>query len=451
MRVFVESHGCRLNQAEGDALAQRLGQAGHELVELADEAQLVVLNGCTVTHGADADARRRVRALHRASPDARIVVTGCYANMHAAQAAELPGVAAVVGNVEKADLLEILEALPNTAGAPAQHATKLVQLRRGARPRITRPERIMPAASGGRRARAYLKVQDGCNYQCSFCIVPQVRGRSRSIPVDEARQQLAALVAEGRPEVALTGVHLGTWGWDLGLREAGLAALVDALMPALGASRLRLGSLDPHELDAAIIDRVARWAPRLCRHLHLPVQSGDDEVLARMRRAHRAASLGEVVREAVERVPGLCIGSDIIVGFPGETDAAFERSLALLDEQPIHYAHVFAYSPREGTAAASYPDRVAPEIQRKRSAALRARVGRNWSRFCEGQLGQRLPVMVWRRRARKSGRLVGLTDNYIEVEFDGDDALLGGTAQVELLEAPAPGERRARGRRIELD
>lgn len=437
LRVFVESHGCRLNQAEGDAMASTLRSVGHQLVDEASDADLIVVNGCTVTHSADADARRRVRALHRASDEAAIVVTGCYANMHPDEAAALPGVRAVVGNVEKEELASVVAALgigsASLAPAPTRRVGALVQLRRG-RPRIERPKSIMPAASGGTRTRAYLKVQDGCNYQCSFCIVPQVRGRSRSISAQQARTQLAELVAEGRPEVALTGVHLGTWGWDLGQRELGLAGLVEQLLPALGPSRLRLGSLDPHELDAALVELIATHAPRLCRHLHLPVQSGDDEVLAQMRRAHRSADLSRSVPMAAERVEGLCIGSDIIVGFPGESETAFERSMALFDDLPIHYAHVFAYSPRAGTDAASLGGRLHPDEMKRRSAALRERVARNWQAFRRSQMGEPLRAMVWKRRHRRSGHLVGLTDNYIKVEFEGDDALRGGLVDLEVVD-----------------
>ena len=441
MRVFIESHGCRLNQAEGDAMGALLAGAGHVRVDEVEGAELIVVNGCTVTHGADADARKRIRALHKLRPDARVVVTGCFANMHADLAAELPGVAAVLGNAEKDDIVRIastLEARPRTRLPVIQALTPLSRAREGRRPHIQRPPLThLPAAPSSRRTRAYLRVQDGCNYQCSFCIVPQVRGRSRSLPSGEAAAQLQRLLAAGIPEVALTGVHLGTWGWEMGERRPGLARLLRELDTVLRGSldtpgRVRLGSLDPHELSSDIIDVVANGAPRLARHVHLPVQSGDDGVLARMRRSHRRADLGRAVQELARRVSGVAIGTDMIVGFPGEDDAAFEASVGLFDELPLHYAHVFRYSPREGTEAAGWTDRADPDQSSRRNAVLRQRVARNWLRFRESQLGETLEVIVWRRRARTSGRLVGLTDNYIKVEFDGPDALMGGRARVRL-------------------
>jgi threonylcarbamoyladenosine tRNA methylthiotransferase MtaB len=433
MKVAIESHGCRLNQAEGDGLARLLREAGHELVDDPAQADYFVLNGCTVTHDADADARRRIRAVHRLDANTKILVTGCFANAHPELAAELPGVEAVFGNVEK-------DELPAALATPTQGLIRLDSLTRkrpGQRPLIAAARMAdLPVASPKNRARAYLKVQDGCNYQCSFCIVPQVRGRSRSVELETARSQMRELVAEGRPEVALTGVHLGTWGWDIGQREGGLASLVEGLLSEVGESRIRLGSLDPHELSPQLVDLMAREAPRLCRHFHLPVQSGDDGILAAMRRAHRDEDLRRSLPAAVAAVRGVAIGSDIIVGFPGEDEGAFERSVALFDDLPLHYAHVFTYSPRAGTHAAELherPDlRVAPDVAKRRNRVLRDRVARNWHAFRETQLGEELEVMVWRRRHRKTGKLVGLTDNYIKVQFEGPDEMLGRSARVRL-------------------
>jgi threonylcarbamoyladenosine tRNA methylthiotransferase MtaB len=435
MKVAIESHGCRLNQAEGDGLGRLLREAGHEVVDDVNDADFFVLNGCTVTHDADADARRRVRAVHRNNAAVKIVVTGCFANAHPELAAELPGVHTVLGNVEKDELAQVLD---STTGAGALiRLESLTRHRPGQRPRIaSAPMAALPSATSGRRARAYLKVQDGCNYQCSFCIVPQVRGRSRSVSISEARSALRELVRDGRPEVALTGVHLGTWGWERGLRDTGLSGLVEALLCDVGGSRLRLGSLDPHELQPSLVELMRKEAPRLCRHLHLPVQSGDDGVLHAMRRAHRDSDLRERLPRVAEHVPGVAIGSDIIVGFPGEDERAFEASVALFDELPLHYAHVFTYSPRAGTHAATLHEdatlRVYPGVAKKRNATIRERVRRNWESFRRSQLEQALDVMVWRTRHKKSGQLVGLTDNYIKVEFEGGDELLGGRARVQL-------------------
>jgi threonylcarbamoyladenosine tRNA methylthiotransferase MtaB len=433
LRVALTTLGCRLNAFETDAMSRMAQEAGHTIVDFDGPADVVVVNTCTITAEADADSRQRVRQATRRSPGAQVVVTGCYANAAPAALQALPGVALVLGNLEKERWLELL-------GARSGERVDVVvsDLTRHRRMARLRPD------NDPRRSRALLKIQDGCDYRCSFCVVPAVRGRSVSLPRSTIAAQLEELVAAGLPEVVLTGAHLGTYGRDLGER-GGLAALVEGLLPRLGGARLRLGSLDPHEVDERLIALIEGSEGAICRHLHLPVQSGDDEVLRRMRRAHTSADLAALVPRLVAAIPGISIGTDVIAGFPGESEAAFERTFALLEALPIAYMHVFPYSRRAGTAAAEMDAQVPAATRAARCGRLRALSRRKAAALRASMVGQALSVVVQRQRERLSGRLIGLTDNYVEVLFDGDDALLGAAAAVRIVEA---GEARALGRLI---
>ena len=431
MRVAFATLGCRLNQFESDALARMAQEAGHEVVDPGAAAEVVVVNTCTITHEADADARQLVRRAARAG--ARVVVTGCWATAAPDEAAALPGVSLVVGNREK----ERLVALLGDAGEARVHVAPVDLLRR------VRVAKLRPAADP-RRSRAYLKIQDGCDYRCSFCVVPRVRGRSSSVPVEEVARQLVELVAAGVPEVVLTGVHLGIYGRDLRPR-ATLAELVAGLLPRLGGSRLRLGSVDPHEVGDALIGLLSADR-RLCRYLHLPVQSGDDEVLRRMRRAHTADDLRTLVPRLAREVPGIGLGTDVIVGFPGETDAAFEATHALLAALPLAWLHVFTYSPRAGTDAACLEGQVPADIKQRRCRALRALSAEKSRAFAAGQVGARLVAVVHRVRHRRTGQLVARTDNGLTVLVDGDDARLG---RAVVVAVDAADDELGRGRIVE--
>ena len=332
-------------------------------------------------------------------------------------------------------------------GKRSGDAQKLIAVERLTR--RVRPEPwFSPPALAPRRTRPLLKIQDGCDHQCSFCIVPSVRGRSRSASIEQAVAQLGALVDGGAPEVVLTGAHLGSWGRDLSgkhEREGGLAILIDALLHRHSGARLRLGSVDPHEVDDALVSLLARGVDErgagLCQHVHLPVQSGDDSVLRSMRRAHRADDLSRLLVRLRELAPHVGVGTDLICGYPGETEAAFERSLALVEIGEIPFAHVFAWSPRRGTAAAEMGDRVSPEIASRRSAALRLATARAHRNFATRSLGSERSAVILRRRTR-AGSMVALTDNFLRVSVDGPDSSLGRRARVRLLDVspPAPGE-----------
>lgn len=391
MRAAVIGFGCRLSASETEAMAAALIRDGIAQAEIAT-ADVVIVNGCTITHQADRDAARAVRRIHRDNPSARIVVTGCWAASSAAEAAAMPGVVAVVGNDHKPDIVAIVRQAP-TGGGPD---VRVDRLRRGA------PLRVLPPVADA-RARALLKVQDGCDFRCSFCIVPSVRGPSRSVAPDEIVARARSLVTAGTAEIVLTGVHLGSWGRDLGLGRGALAGLVERLLGVLADARLRLSSLDPHEVDADLLALLAAAPRQLCRHLHLPVQSCDDAVLGRMRRAHRVADFVELTRRATAAIPGLAISTDVIAGFPGEDDAAFDRTHAVLAGLPLSYLHVFPYSIRAGTAAATMDGAVPHAVVRRRAATLRALSAAHHQRFRAGLAGRVLDVVVHRRADAHGG------------------------------------------------
>ena len=422
-------------------MARMARDAGHRLVDFDADADVYVVNTCTITQDADADARQRIRQAARRAPGARVVVTGCYANRDPAALAALPGVALVLGNRDKDRWLDRL-----AAADPQRVDVAVTALTRST------PLAALWPDDAPQRSRAQLKIQDGCDYRCSFCIVPAVRGRSASLDPDTIAAQLDALIAAGLPEVVLTGVHLGTYGRDLPGRPD-LRALLERLLPRLGGARLRLGSLDPHEVDAALVALLGAQRARICRHLHLPIQSGDDGVLRRMRRAHTSGDLSDLVPRLAAAIPGIAVGTDVIVGFPGESDAAFERTLALLDALPIAYAHVFAYSPRPGTAAAVMPDPVPDAARSRRSRRLRDLSHAKAAAFRAAQVGAEGLAVVQRRRDRGTGALVALTDNYIEVLVDGPDACLGRAIAVRIDEPGDAGGAspigRAIGRRLD--
>lgn len=407
MRAQVIGFGCRLNQSESDAIGAALREQGWA-IGAAEALDWVIVNTCTITHAADADARAAIRRAHREHPQARIAVTGCWAESEPQQAAALPGVALVVGSADKHTLPRLLH-----------EGERLVAV---GRLRERMPLRPLPPAIDA-RARALLQVQDGCDYRCSFCIVPSVRGRSRSLPIDEVLARVRTLVAAGVAELVMTGVHLGTWGRDLGER-GGIAELVARIVPLLGDARLRLSSIDPHEVDDTLLALMAAHPRAICRHLHLPVQSCDDGVLRRMRRAHDVASFVALVERATAMLPGLAISSDVIVGHPGEDDDAFARTHDVLQRLPLAYLHVFPYSQRRGTIAATMSDQLPPATISARARRLRALSQRHADAFrTEHGIGELDLVVHLHADAR--GRWWARSDNDLRFELRDAAAVAG--------------------------
>ena len=422
MRVFFSNLGCKLNQAEVDRLSRRFVAAGHSLAPELEQADLHVINSCTVTHLAARDSRKLARRGGRLNDALRTVLTGCYATAEPEEAARLAGVDLVVDNRHKDRLLELVhatfpEAQPATSPSP----------RRGAE--ATLPVPYVPIAellNFGGRARALVKVEDGCNMRCSFCIIPSTRGRQRSRPLDEVVEEVRALVAGGYPEVVVTGVQISEYDDD-GRR---LFDLVAALLERTDVPRLRLTSIAPWKFDDRLLEL---WTDRrLCRHVHMSLQSGSTETLRRMRRPYTAEAYAELAERLRGAIPGLALTTDVIVGFPGETREEFAESLAFVERLAFARPHVFTFSPRAGTHAATLPDPVPHAEKKARVAEMRALARDTDRAFRQAHLGETLDV-VWEER--KGGRWSGLTDNYIRVFADSDSELAGtrGRARLHVL------------------
>lgn len=428
MRIAFATVGCRLNQFETDALRGKAHAAGHDVVPFEADADAYVINTCTITAEADADSRQLSRRAVRRNPSALVVVTGCYAQAAPEVAAAIPGVDLVVGNREKSGLLAEIERVHKN-GTPHVLVSDV-----GTASRMDGDE-YGPGIDPD-RTRAFLKVQDGCNYGCSFCIVPAVRGPNRSQEPERVLAAIRRLHAAGFPEVVLTGIHLGTYGRDLQPRTT-LAALCNAIGALVEAPRVRLSSLDPHEVTPEMV-RLFADSSRFCRHLHLPLQSGDEGVLRRMRRGHTAAEFRALVERLAVDVPLMAVTADVIVGFPGEDEAAFHSTYELIEGLPLAGLHVFSYSRRPGTDAAAYPDQVTRHVKSERSRALRSLAARKAQSFRQRMVGNTLETVVLRQDSH-AGALEGLTDNYLRVWFPGDPRFQGTVVRVRVEAATGRG------------
>jgi len=439
VRVYLESVGCKLNQSEIEAVARGFVQAGHRVVQASEEADLCVVNTCTVTQVADKKSRQLIRRLRRANPMACLVVTGCYAEMSPQEIRAIDGVDLIVGNEDKERLVEIAGKLVNreTGKSVDSETRKLVNSGTGLRIHDYTNLRFYQSTDLG-HTRAFVKIQDGCNNRCAYCITSLARGRERSRPRQEILAEIEALVAAGGKEVVLTGVHIGGYGRDL---NASLGQLVGDILAETTLSRLRLSSIEPWDLEPSFL---RLWEnPRLCRHLHLPLQSGCDATLRRMRRRYTTSEYADLVATTRRLIPDLAVTTDVIVGFPGETAEEFAASLSFVEEMEFARLHVFKYSARAGTAAADMPHQV-PYAEKKRRSETMLELARESSqRFHRGFLGRSLEVL-WEKPDQDDRRIwSGLTDNYIRVMTNSELDLantITSTRLVGLVEGGMRGE-----------
>jgi len=418
-RVAILTLGCKVNTYDTMTIADRLRAAGCEIVAPEAPADVVIVNSCTVTDVADAESRRLARRARRRNPAARVILTGCYAQTKPAEAAAVDAVDHVVG----VNRLDALVAAATAAVAPVERI--LV-----GNSRKETAVGTFGARTFAGQTRAFLKVQEGCDLFCTFCIVPMARGKSRSLAPREVLAEMDGLAAAGFQEVVLTGVHLGGYGEDLAPR-VDLPWLVGALAEQEAVPRLRLSSVDPHEVTAPLL-RTLAGAPSLCPHLHVPMQAADDGVLEAMRRRYDTALAAERLALIRAALPDAAIGTDLIAGFPGEDDAAFERGYAFLEASPITYAHVFPYSVRSGTTAAKLDGQVPAPVIAARARRLRALFDRKRAEFARRFDGATAEVLVETTREPLSGLLRGYTRNYLRVRLEGPDAWMGRRVQVRL-------------------
>lgn len=422
MKVFLDSIGCRLNQSEIETMARQLMSAGHEIVDDAGKADKVILNTCAVTREAARDARKRTRRFHRRNRQAEIVLTGCYATVAPRALERVKGAGRIIPNEEKAQLVQILD--------PAANLQE---------PVFDREPILRDFLSGNTgNTRAFVKVQDGCDNRCTFCITTIARGEGRSRPLGDVVGEIQALTEVGYREAVLTGVHLGSYGHDLG-QERGLADLVGAILKYTDIPRLRLSSLEPWDIDPGFF---ALWEhPRLMPHLHLPLQSGSDRILRLMARRTRRAPFGRLVQAARQAIPDLNLSTDIICGFPSETEKEFQESLDFVREIAFSRLHVFTYSPRPGTAAASMPGQL-PKKERKARTRRMIALGEDLSlRYHRTYLGEEREVLWEATVGADDGglRWIGYTDNYMRVTAHGPGDLFNRVARTRLIEAGPSG------------
>jgi threonylcarbamoyladenosine tRNA methylthiotransferase MtaB len=440
--VSIATIGCKANREEMECLASRLVDGGFRLVPFGHPSDVTVVNTCTVTASGDSDSRKAVRKA--AAGEGRVVVTGCLAQREPGALAAIEGVDLVLGNAEKAGLAERILHEAGGAGSPATGSAAALRpaarIEVGADPTLPSfPEH--GRARDGRRTRAVLKVQDGCDGVCGYCVVPSVRGASRSRPLDNCRAQAARLTESGPREIVLTGINTAAWGRDLPGRPE-LPDLVEALVDVPGVVRVRLSSLEPREIGAGWLERFAA-CPQLCRHFHLSLQSADPGVLRRMGRPDAAAGPGALVAEIQRRLPGSAIGCDLVAGLPGETEEAFALTLQFAEEQPLSYLHVFPFSPRPGTAAAAMDDAPPEPVRRKRSALLRAVGTRRRAAFASSQVGTVQDVLP--ERMCGPGRGQGLSGNYLRLRFPWDGVRPGGDGLLRVRVAAAAADGSAEG------
>jgi len=403
---FVANFGCRASQSEGAAVEQELLDGMAMPAESAFAADVVVVNTCTVTEEADREARQLIRRIASRNPHARVVVTGCYAQRAPEELAALPGVTHVVGNSHKPILGQLtLKVLDEAVSAERTGRADIFCSDIFLENELKSESHL---GSGG-RTRAIIKVQDGCNANCSFCIIPSVRGRSRSLPRPSVIDEVAALVERGYKEVVLSGIHLGTYGGDLH-PQTSLESLVTGILDGTpGLQRLRLSSIEPLEVTGAIIEFVAT-NPRMAHHFHIPLQSGSPRVLRAMRRPYRPEYYTDLLNGIRDRVPDASIGADVMVGFPGETDEEFSQTFRLIEESPLTYLHVFPYSSRPGTVAAELDGQVPAHVATFRAKSLRQLIARKHSAFLSSMAGRVLDVLTL-----QPGE--GLTENFLKVRI----------------------------------
>ena len=415
----VENFGCRATQADGAAIERQLLDRGMDRAGAAAEAEVVVLNTCTVTASADQDARATIRRIHRENPQARILVTGCYAQRAPEELSALPGVSLVVGNSHKHQLADYAAPPSNSGFIPLSRLDSRAESSVIIGDIFAHTE-LMAApvfeADSFAKTRPNLKVQDGCNNRCSFCIIPYVRGKSRSLKLEQVLREVDALVAHGYREIVLSGINLGRWGRELAPRM-NFAAMLRAILSQTAVEKIRISSVEPMDWTNEVIELVAS-SPRIAKHAHVPMQSGSDRILRRMHRKYRPWHYADRIERIRRAMPDAAIGADVMVGFPGETGDDFEQTRALIERLPFTYLHVFTYSSRPGTTSAEMPDQVPVHIARERNRVLRELAAQKKRAFMQSFVGRELEAITL---THFDGEFTeALTDNYLKLRVRGE-------------------------------
>ena len=415
--------GCKVNQYDTQSMRETLVRNGYAIVDETKYADLYLINTCTVTNAADQKARQAIRKAIRLNPNAEVLVTGCYAESDRKAIEQIPGVSVVFGNREKADFQTYLDKL--NADAPLQ----IQPIQHDA---IREHARFSSGISNaGQRTRALIKVQDGCSAFCTYCIIPYVRGRMTSRPLSDIADEAYRIADSGIKEIVITGVHLGAYGQDSG-RDKDIADIIEHIHEIEGIERIRFSSIEPMYFPDILTKRMS-VLPKCMPHFHIPIQAGSDKVLRDMRRRYTTAQFAQLVDNLRSHFTDeVGITTDIMVGFPGETDADFKDSLEFVEKIGFSQLHVFRYSPRKGTPAATYPDQVPPHVSAERSSAM-IKLGNQLNKsFRKRMLGKQKNVLVEESREGPKNFLAGFTDNYLRVLLDAPDSTINQILQVKL-------------------
>lgn len=398
-KVALFTVGCKLNQYETEWMGESLEKAGFKRVGFSEQADLYIINTCTVTAQSDYSSRQAIYRAFRRSPGTKIAVVGCYSEVEPDLLKGLPGVSLVLRNEEKERIGEIV-------------------LQRLYNEKIDVKIEEMVISGRFKHTRALVKIQDGCNETCAYCIVPRARGKERSRDADEIVEEIKGLRDKGFMEAVLTGVHIGKYSQD-GMT---LTALLKKILAGTQVERVRLSSIEPKELDEELIELLSQ-EKRLCRHMHLPLQAGSNEILRKMRRNYTVEEYRDLIQKVFDRIKGVTLGADVMVGFPGESEEDFEKTCGFILSSPLSYLHVFSYSDRKGTLASEMKDKLTSQIIHKRSEILHQIGKEKWEKHLETFAGEEMEILVENNRDRSSDRLIGLTDNYVRILVNGDEGL----------------------------
>ncbi len=422
-RIAIHTLGCRANQLESSIISDKFVANGWQVVKFSEFADVYIINSCTVTAKSDNESRYYTRKAKKTNPEAKIILCGCYAQVSPEEAAQLEEVDLVLGNTEKLDIADLIENGKIFENPDKIHVSDVMKQEKFA-------DKTVFSASG--RTRANIKVQDGCNYRCSYCIIPYARGKSRSNSLENIINQVEEITKQGFKELILSGIHLGQWGLDLSTKKQ-LPELITEIEKIKSLKRFRLSSIDPIELNNELVKTLIN-SVKFCRHLHISLQSGNNDILKTMNRSYTVEYYSELMKKLVENIPNIAIGSDIIVGFPGETDEQFEDTCKNLEKLPISYIHVFSYSKRNGTPAATMQNQVKEEVKKARNAKLTEIAKRKNLEFRQSFIAKELEMLVEFGRDKKTGFLKGVTDNFIPVLIDAPDEYKNKIIKVRITE-----------------
>ena len=418
----ITTLGCKVNQAESEAVALDLLSSKWLTARESEEADICIVNTCAVTQKAAMQSRQAVRQAIRANPNAQIYVTGCYAQTAPQEIKAIGGVNYIVGHGEKHAIGHMIRSVGDRT--PGQAISICKDIRR------KRPFASMPVANTVLRTRTFLKIQDGCDAFCTYCIVPYARGRSRSMPLADIVDNIGKLAKAGYREVVLTGIHLGAYGHDLS-PVTDLATAMERIKEVRPIERVRLSSIEPFEFTAKVLEQTLN-SDIFCRHFHIPLQSGDAGILKNMGRAYSPDFFGDLINKIHRFMPDAAIGVDALIGFPGESDSAFENTYNLIEKLPISYLHVFPFSARPGTRAANLPDKVDAGISKDRCQRMRILGDEKRMKFYQGFVGQVLPILIETEREASTNLLKGISSNYLPVLIDAGDSLKNKIVDVKI-------------------